>query len=382
MSSASLKPVARGLHERIGDVVAIGERDAVDEEVEPAVLLLDAAKTASISASFCTSSGSTSGAGVSVVGQLVDVLFEATLIGEDQRGAGRRGRLRDRPGERTLVGDADDRGRPCPRDPTCRGVSASCRRAAIRRGRFRALPPATWLPGCPARRTAVAAGRPCLGTLAVCAAAEPHWPVRRPGPALAAGRADAGRRGDSAAAVGRLADRELGHRARAAAAAALGPRQCRANQRAADRAVVAWHERCGVGILQMRRRRCRRRRRLACRWSPRGSRRCRRAGASVAVTAVGRPALAAARPPATSASSARSLVAGRASAYFGLVVWSVGKVGRARGPWRPSSTWVKSAGCVFFRRCGGTLPCLYSCSASQTTQRVCLMLSSIIATMA
>jgi hypothetical protein len=34
------------------------------------------------------------------------------------------------------------------------------------------------------------------------------------------------------------------------------------------------------------------------------------------------------------------------------------------------------------RRCGGTLPSLYSCSASQTTQRVCLMWSSIIATMA
>ena len=42
MSSARRKAVARGLHERIRDVVAIGERDAVHEEVQPAVLLLNA----------------------------------------------------------------------------------------------------------------------------------------------------------------------------------------------------------------------------------------------------------------------------------------------------------------------------------------------------
>jgi hypothetical protein len=42
------------------------------------------------------------------LGKLVDVLLEPALIGERQTCAAARRRLRDRPGDRTLVGDADD----------------------------------------------------------------------------------------------------------------------------------------------------------------------------------------------------------------------------------------------------------------------------------
>ena len=100
--------LARGLHERVGDVVAIGERDAVDEEVEPAVLLLDAGEHRVDLGVVLHVERQHERLRREGLGELVDVLFEAPLIGEDERRARLGRRLRDRPRERPLVRDADD----------------------------------------------------------------------------------------------------------------------------------------------------------------------------------------------------------------------------------------------------------------------------------
>ena len=207
------------------------------QEVEPAVLLLDAAKTASISASFCTSSGSTSGRRAQRVGELADVLFESALIGEDDASRPARQRaLRDGPRQRTLVRHADDQ-------PDL--TRASVPHALIDRV-------ACFSASCDAGD-----GRPgrCAGRRCRCAVATLTGPDRI-GPAElgAAARAGAGtvrRRRGGAPRVERLAHGELGNRARRRRLP-FGSRQLRADQRSAGTADRHRRRRAGLDVVQRR----------------------------------------------------------------------------------------------------------------------------------
>ena len=85
------------------------ERRAVHEEIEPAELTVDAPRTPRRSGCrLVTSQGSSSGS-CEAGRELADVLFETlALIRDREPGAGCGSGLRDRPGDRSLVGDADD----------------------------------------------------------------------------------------------------------------------------------------------------------------------------------------------------------------------------------------------------------------------------------
>ena len=92
----------------------------MDDEVEAAEAPLDRANTSAICASSVTSQGRISGS-VERRRQLAHVLFEPlALIRHRQPRAGARRGLRDRPRNRALVGDADDRARACQCNQSCR----------------------------------------------------------------------------------------------------------------------------------------------------------------------------------------------------------------------------------------------------------------------
>ena len=103
-----MPPVAAGLPELAVQVLAPGERDGVDEDVELAAgRLADLLGRGRRSpASLVTSQGNVWRAGRGG-GQLGDVLLEPlALVGEDQPRPGVRKRFRDGPGQGALVGDA------------------------------------------------------------------------------------------------------------------------------------------------------------------------------------------------------------------------------------------------------------------------------------
>ena len=118
--------VARRVGEAALEVLRGGEGDRVDEDVEPAAeRLRDLGKTASTSSSERTSHSVTSGL-ETVLGELAHALLDPlALVREGELRALVCEALRDRPGDRALVGDAEDERAASPR---------TCRRAAILNG--------------------------------------------------------------------------------------------------------------------------------------------------------------------------------------------------------------------------------------------------------
>ena len=250
------------------------------------------------------------------VGELADVLLEAALIGEDQRGAGLRRRLRDRPRQRAMVGDADDQSDFPVKSPSAILLAAAAASAAARPC------PVPVLALGRVRDRGSASDRGC------------PWPPPPPAPDDDGRRDGSGRRRvrwPPLLPVQRL-QRELRHRAR--------------RRRPGPQAAGTWRGSASAG-----------------------SRLRGRSGSSGASTG--------SRRHRSRLQERRRL--GRAHRW--LDSWAsasqvrVGRrlephAARAVDPFNPSSTWVKSAGGCVLRRGAGTLPSLYSCSASQMPQRV------------
>ena len=103
-----MKPSRVVCDEGIGQLVARRVRGAVDDEVEAAerrVDLLEHPRDLRVVGDVERQDQRIGQA----FGQLADVFFEPlALVGQRDARAGRRGRLRDGPGDRSFVGDADD----------------------------------------------------------------------------------------------------------------------------------------------------------------------------------------------------------------------------------------------------------------------------------
>ncbi len=273
MSSAMRNPSRVVLRERRRQFLARREGRAVHDEVETAELLIDACEHRIDVGVEETSHGSTSGGLLEPLRQVVDVLLEASLIGERQPRAAAGRRLRDRPGDRALVGDTDDQsvlarevGHRCVVsmcvNRRCRDAGARwTQRPRLRPGRHRpdvvrdsvpGRPPPAWT-GPPPARDCHRADRLAVGRCPGCAtgrraaghrsgrADRRRPPARGARPPSRRAGADAGLPVAAVVAAASRAPLRLAHREVGGLALRrlpFGPRQRGANQRTMDRAVV------------------------------------------------------------------------------------------------------------------------------------------------